>query len=170
MATPIENNTEGLQKILQMSQELPQAVNPDNFVKKTEIVNNFSTTEEGFVADARALKELNDRKLAMELLWVNASPSSSFSPATIDLELGEYNSVQVILIYAPSVQWDVEITIVVGRDGVANLVLGQTMYRPIVVRTTGVTFEKCQIYGSYNGTQSENNERLIPVAIFGIKG
>lgn len=32
-----------------------------NKVDKSVVVNNFTTTEEGFVADARALKELNDR-------------------------------------------------------------------------------------------------------------
>jgi hypothetical protein len=32
----------------------------ENFVKKDDVVNNFTTTEEGFVADARALKVLND--------------------------------------------------------------------------------------------------------------
>lgn len=37
MATPIENNTEGLQEILQMVNELPQSVNPDDFVLKSEL-------------------------------------------------------------------------------------------------------------------------------------
>ena len=36
MATPIENNTEELQEILQMVNELPQSANPDDFVLKSE--------------------------------------------------------------------------------------------------------------------------------------
>ena len=36
MATPIENNTEELQEILQMVNELPRSVNPDDFVLKSE--------------------------------------------------------------------------------------------------------------------------------------
>lgn len=60
MATPIESNTEGLREILQRAQELPREINADDFIKKTEVVNNFTTMEEGFVADARAVKVLND--------------------------------------------------------------------------------------------------------------
>ena len=36
MATPIENNTNGLQEILQIVNDLPQSVNPDDFVLKSE--------------------------------------------------------------------------------------------------------------------------------------
>ena len=36
MATPIENNTEELQEILQMVNELPQSANPDDFVLRSE--------------------------------------------------------------------------------------------------------------------------------------
>ena len=47
-------------------------------VDKANVVNNFTTTDEGFVADARALKVLNDSKLSLELLWENDSPNSEF--------------------------------------------------------------------------------------------
>lgn len=33
----------------------------DEKVDKSSVINNFMTTQEGFVADARALKDLNDR-------------------------------------------------------------------------------------------------------------
>lgn len=56
---------------------------PGKYVDETRVVNNFTTTKEGFVADARALKVLNDIKLSMELLWKNASPTSSFAAQTI---------------------------------------------------------------------------------------
>ena len=36
-------------------------VDASDYVQKSQVVNNFTTTEEGFVADARALKELSDR-------------------------------------------------------------------------------------------------------------
>lgn len=36
-------------------------VDASDYVQESQVVNNFTTTEEGFVADARALKELSDR-------------------------------------------------------------------------------------------------------------
>ena len=39
MSTPIEKNTEGLQEILQIVKNLPQSVNPDDFVLKSEFPN-----------------------------------------------------------------------------------------------------------------------------------
>ena len=36
-------------------------VDASDYLQKSQVVNNFTTTEEGFVADARALKELSDR-------------------------------------------------------------------------------------------------------------
>lgn len=40
-------------------------------VDKANVVNNFSTTEEGFVADARALQVLNDKFTAVEFQQIN---------------------------------------------------------------------------------------------------
>ena len=37
----------------------------NNSISKDNIINNFTTTEEGFVADARALKALNDNLLSL---------------------------------------------------------------------------------------------------------
>lgn len=51
----------------------------ENFVKKDDVVNNFTTTEEGFVADARALKVLND--------------SIAYTPTTYDS--GEHNFLEI---------------------------------------------------------------------------
>ena len=42
-----------------------------NKVDKANVVNNFSTTEEGFVADARALKVLNDKFTAVDFQQIN---------------------------------------------------------------------------------------------------
>lgn len=48
-------------------------------VQMSQVVNNFTTTEEGYVADARALKALNDR-------WGNFRPySGQANPTTFDI-------------------------------------------------------------------------------------
>lgn len=47
-----------------------------NMVKTSQIVNNFTTTAEGYVADARALKTLNDRWGNFRAYSGQANPSS----------------------------------------------------------------------------------------------
>lgn len=49
-----------------------------NKVDKSKVTSSFDITAEGYVADARALKTLNDGKTSAEILWKNASPSSGF--------------------------------------------------------------------------------------------
>lgn len=45
-------------------------------VQTSQVVNNFTTTEEGYVADARALKVLNDRWGSVRVYSGQANPSS----------------------------------------------------------------------------------------------
>lgn len=44
MATPIENNTSELEEILNTVNELPAAVNPDDFVKKARLTVTLSSS------------------------------------------------------------------------------------------------------------------------------
>lgn len=44
MATPIENNTTELEDILRTVNELPAAVNPDDFVKKSRLTITLSSS------------------------------------------------------------------------------------------------------------------------------
>lgn len=43
MGTPIENNTTGLEEILNAVNELPAGVNPDDFVKKSKLTVTLSS-------------------------------------------------------------------------------------------------------------------------------
>lgn len=66
---------------------LPDALSQlkDEKVDKANVVNNFTTTEEGFVADARALKMLNDSvNKSMKYAGVNYG-SYNLSPGTVSI-------------------------------------------------------------------------------------
>lgn len=136
-------------------------------VPSSRIVNNFDTTEAGFIADARALKTLNDRKLELELLWENAKPFGSFPPQTIAMDLSAYKFVLVRTIYSDGLGYG-RIETVSVNSGTHLLILqpaGMNINsRQVVATSTGVQFAEGQSGG---GT---NNASIIPQAIYGIKG
>ena len=141
-------------------------------VQKSSVVNNFTTTEEGFVADARALKVLNDTKQSMELLWENASYTSDFASQKINLDLSGYKEVLVLGRNAGSIQ------VVVGFSGYLQRINADSSKyyefttRPFDVSTTGITFKDAfQIYwnGSSGLTVVVSNGLIQPAKIYGIK-
>ena len=134
-----------------------------------KIVNNFTTTEEGFVADARALKVLNDSKLSMELLWENASPSSTFAEQTINLDLSRYTYVRIFF-------GGMYVDIKVGKNGryssfwkPNNVVFA---IRTIQTTSDSITFSECFTFWNNNisTVNTDMQDVFIPVEIYGIKG
>ena len=141
-----------------------------NKVDKANIVNNFTTTAEGFVADARALKALNDSKLSMELLWQNASPESTFAAQTVTLDFGEnthytveYDFYQGRGMYctsgiAPVGKSTRLFFVTTGKDGISG------QYRDF--DSALKSFEDCKKL-----TDSTVESRgCIPTRIYGVKG
>lgn len=59
LAAKVQTNTENISKNTKSIESLDAQMNEK--VNKSSIINNCSTTEEGFVADARQLKFLNDK-------------------------------------------------------------------------------------------------------------
>ena len=142
-----------------------------NKVDKANVVNNFSTTEEGFVADARALKVLNDSKLSMELLWENASPESSFPPQSIAVDLSEGDLVAISF---------KSFCVLAFKKGV-NRVGFVNMYGPAIhainincrtfdICDNSIRFEDGYVFLYQNQTIELNNEAAIPTEIYVIKG
>ena len=90
---------------------LPEALDND-FVKKTSVVNNFTTTEEGFVADARALKVLMDSLnsvsfISKHVFVVNNTNSSSAKTLKIETETCTFFAFEGGgSIFAASVSWN----------------------------------------------------------------
>ena len=142
-----------------------------NKVDKANVVNNFTTTEEGFVADARALKVLNDSKLSMELLWENASPESSFPPQSIAVDLSEGDLVAISF---------KSFCVLAFKKGV-NRVGFVNMYGPAIhainincrtfdICDNSIRFEDGYVFLYQNQTIELNNEAAIPTEIYVIKG
>ena len=138
----------------------------------SRVVNNFTTTKEGFVADARALKVLNDSKLSLDLLWENSSPNSAFAKQTINLDLSGYKEVLVLGRNATSTQ------VIVGYSGYLQRIIVEdadyysTDSRAFVVSTNGVDFRDCYQMGWYKKqipAPTINNSLLQPIKIYGIK-
>ena len=154
-----------------------------NKVDKANVVNNFTTTEEGYVADARALKVLNDSKLSMEPLWENASPTSSLAAQSIDLNLDSFSLVRVVYISGidyPYVKYmyDFHLGETAILSGVNSLVAGDTgnsyfYARKVNVNSGGVVFES-GYERKVNVTDPNyavlNDGSIIPILIYGIRG
>lgn len=80
-------------------------------VDKTNVVNNFTTTEEGFVADARALKTLNDGKTSASILANGEQSMGSYAMVTIR-STGGNTKLRAVLLLPDSVY-----ALVVAADG-----------------------------------------------------
>lgn len=148
----------------------------ENKVDKSRVVNNFTTTEEGFVADAMALKVLNDSKTSIKPLWENASPSSQFAPQTISLDLSGYNL--IVIEYKRG--YNLERTLFCIHNAIGNGVATDPQTntdsqllltsRLLTASTTGITFNAANRQYAGETKRTDNNGYLIPVRIYGIKG
>jgi hypothetical protein len=136
-------------------------------VSESNVVNNFTTTEEGFVADARALKVLNDTKLSMELLWENASPESSFAAQTLSLDLSSFDRVVIDWRAETAYSSEFSTDTKVGETVVASYIWGEDgTYGHRDAKTSN---DEVEIQDGYaNKTKSDGVG--IPCRIYGIKG
>lgn len=148
-------------------------------VDKTSIVNNFTTTEEGFVADARALKVLNESKLSMELLWENASPTSEFAAQSVPIENDGYRFLMIKYKNYYTDNSSMSNIFAVGTSTfIAGFFYGDSDNRLLrfVMRnvsngtdTNTVTFGNSTFKDMDDKSPTVNNQNVIPTAIYGIK-
>lgn len=142
-------------------------------VDKTSVVNNFTTTEEGFVADARTLKVLNESKLSMELLYENGNPTSSFSEGEIPLEIPVGVDAKSAL-FAIEINNSSKIYFVRYGSGCYlsdNFVFNGDLYttsRLVEIDTENGVL-RARFYSGYLN-KTVDNIRLIPVRIWLVKG
>ncbi len=150
-----------------------------NKVAKAQIVNNFTTTEEGYVADARALKALNDSKLSTELLWRNGSDTSDFDGDDIPFEsvdLAQYYGFYLRYKYGTtSGVYYTHFQLGLGSSMLfmTNSVNTANLYartRNITISEHNVAIGDCYTHRYTETTFTENNSYMIPVEIYGIKG
>lgn len=145
-------------------------------VNARNVANNFTTTASGYVADARALKTLNDTKITRVLLWQNASPESSFAEQTLTIDLSAYNLCLVEVLDAARTG--------AKKVSAAEVIVGDPLQTRMIVgsRTTANQFSRRDFLATTSGIQigactcitvesaAEDNTLLIPVRVYGIKG
>lgn len=83
----------------------------DEYLQKSQVVNNFTTTGEGFVADARALKTLHDGKTSASILANGEQSMGNYSKVTIR-STNPLANLRCTLLMPTSIY-----TMVVGDDG-----------------------------------------------------
>ena len=107
-------------------------------------------------------------KAEIDLLWTNASPSSSFDAQTISLDLSGYT---LLLFLANIGTWGGGVSAIsaVGNSAVMTTAHDGTLERVFYTSTTAITIDDGYIYASYNGNRTKSNTALIPTAIYGIK-
>lgn len=144
-----------------------------NKVDKSKVVNGFDTTEEGFVADARALKVLHDSKMSMELLWQNGRPNNDFPEQSIALDLSTYDAIAIEARMQSDTYYDIfksaETLCFIGHTAIIFTVYDNSdgsgvSYRVVSASRDTVTFR----HG--HGDEGEvSNNFSVPTHIYGIK-
>lgn len=101
--------------------------------------------------------------LDMDLLWTNASPTSSFAPQTVSLDLSEYKT--ILITVKGYITEDNRIThiIIKGQNAQLSLTRDDFRYRDISTSDTTV------IFGAGYLNQTLDNGRCIPLYIYGIR-
>ena len=107
--------------------------------------------------------------ISVKLLWENASPTSSFAPQTIPLDLSECI---MVLVAGRENTSSNKRTMSLGEIGAKSQIFIQGNNRQIREFTcdnTGITFD-LGYEGSIGTTITSNNTKAIPTTIYGLKG
>ena len=138
------------------------------------IVINYIVKAKAEVADLT----LTEEKDVMELLWTNPNTTAEFTAQTINLDLSEYDSVEIRFISSVSSTANEQAVIPVGYQGglsaIARIGSGSAImemcHRTAIVSTTGIEISGAYHKGFTSSTVTQNlTNYIIPYAIYGIK-
>lgn len=112
-----------------------------------------------------------------ELLWKNASPTSSFAAQNVSVNTSGYDGVMVPFRRAASTDGAVSGTAIIMNYGGGDQVLlgdyaGTNLFRNVIWSSrTQLQFQNAGRLTQYavSGSTTTENQMLIPVAIYGIK-
>lgn len=122
------------------------------------------------------------RAQSMELLWENASPTSSFEQQTVNLNLSKYAGIEIV--FKAHIEREFVLsTGYIPKDDYRHVLFGMSyildtsldadlVLRGFRLSNSGVVFEAGKYNGMESGTDviSESNKGCIPLKILGIKG
>ena len=107
--------------------------------------------------------------LTCDVLWTNASPTSSFADQTILLDLSSYKAVAIQFTWKNDEQDANIINIgIVGYESRVIMIYNSRSNREFEVTSSGVIFGK-GTFAQRDGSMSNNNAYSIPLVIFGLK-
>lgn len=130
-----------------------------DYVVNVATVNSLSDSDLLFVNSGGSLKQVtkaNSGMVTMDLLWENASPTSSFANQTINLDMTEYDLIKVHFNLDANKRALPSFDSPTGR---ACFYESSGYTRHFAISTDKITF-----------TDASNAGAIIPVKIFGIKG
>ena len=130
--------------------------NPENYEKELELLGGISK----------------------KLLWQNASPESTFANQTVDMNLSEYDFVDIFYIENRGGTYEHHERIRVGKNGALDAESGikattaSTFHvvRNVTTTTNGVQFGPGGYKYTGSSAYTENNNYSVPTAVYGIKG
>lgn len=134
---------------------------------------------DGSITKAKLASDVTAQALGgmvSDLLWTNASPTSTFAAQTISKDLSGYNRILVFFYREDGVTRHITADVRIGKSSIANLVATinsaypMAYNRVVAASTTGITFEDALGQRTNSNSRSTDNTYLIPTHIYGIKG
>lgn len=115
---------------------------------------------------SKILDDLSNRRV---LLWTNPNPTASFGPQTINLDLSDYDYVEIIAKKTASETWYFTSKIpIIAQGNLYFIESGVTFDRNCTLSSTGIQF-KTGYYNLATGSLVTDNTRSVPYQIYGIK-
>lgn len=128
-------------------------------------------------ADVNQANEAIENMASMELLWENASPTSAFLAQTIAIDLSSYDG--VLIIYKGGANWKYSSGIITRKYWEdIRFEASQDYYYRRSFRCSDEGFNapdkgiiaKMYSGGSFDTVNEETGSKIVPLAIYGVKG
>lgn len=140
------------------------SVTLENYVLKPMLTTDLSATYDDFEPYVKSLRQLTNSALNMDLLWTNASPTSTFEPQTISLDLSNYKLVLIRSKLKGDMEWYYDSLLAKGTNLRCLVPNNDTRVRLIsLIDDSGVDFADAL----YN--QEISNFTCIPYQIYGVR-
>lgn len=109
------------------------------------------------------------KSLTRPLLWTNSSPTANFASQTLNIDLTDYDFVEIVVKDSTSSNYSKVVKCKKGTQATLEAFgYGSSFSHQFRFATTldnGVTFT----YGSVTGSASQQNQVMIPLEIYGVK-
>ena len=132
-------------------------------------VNSLKDGDSLFINSDGSLKQItksNSGLISIDLLWTNASYTSSFNAQTIPLDLSKYP--MLIIMHRTATNYSGIVASVCLNGWECRLISFAAGGTTVRTRSINYTSSGIQFYNGYEST-TINNDSCIPVHIYGIK-